>query len=292
MTQLRQSFGDYQAEGHRWITLARGEHYPDILADARELYQPVLILFGQLLQTSESSPRLYQQISEIQNSWMRIQLCRVFRKYVSPNTPVELLKKKTQVRSICQQFGSGFRPIEEVQAAYEFRPIPDEAICALLWEYKERGQKGYDLTERLFAVLRNQFPELQFQGPERAGKDILMKTVFKDYPNPNRPVDFAIYDRNLDGLLALGLVRYDSDRGGSQEDDRIGGYWNCARELLAYFQQQRLNTKLIFVNDGPGLLLGSMWQDYASLEESGSGKIMVLTLQMISDRLTLEWLCS
>ena len=29
-------------------------------------------------------------------TWMRIQLCRVFRKYVSPATPVEMLKKKTK----------------------------------------------------------------------------------------------------------------------------------------------------------------------------------------------------
>jgi len=38
------TFGDYKAEGHKWITLATGEYYPDILKDACELYKPVLIV--------------------------------------------------------------------------------------------------------------------------------------------------------------------------------------------------------------------------------------------------------
>ena len=33
-------------------------------------------------------------ISAVKEQWMRIQLSRVFRKYVSPETPVEMLKKK------------------------------------------------------------------------------------------------------------------------------------------------------------------------------------------------------
>ena len=95
-----------------------------------------------------------------------------------------------------------------------------QALCAVLWEYKDRGKKGYDLTEKFFAVFRNQFPDLQLTGPERAGKDILMRDVFPEYPKPDRPVDFLI--RSADGckVLAVGLARYDSDRGGAQEDDR------------------------------------------------------------------------
>lgn len=93
-------------------------------------------------------------------------------------------------------------------------------------------------------------------------------------------------------ILAIGLARYDSDRGGSQEDDRTGGYRNCADEILAYAKSHNLSTKVIFINDGPGLLLGSMWDDYSTLEASGNGKIMVLTLRMISERLTIKWLRS
>ena len=285
-------FADFKVDGANWITLATGEYYPDILKDACELYKPVLVLFGQLLKTSESSTRLFLQIAEQTNGWMRIQLARVFRKYVSPETPVEMLKKKTQAEQICQEFGKGFRPIQKVQAAFATRPIPDEALCAVLWEYKDRGKKGYDLTERFFSLFRSSFPDLVIKGPERAGRDILMGEIFDKYPNPDRPVDFVVFDKTGKEILAIGLARYDSDRGGAQEDDRTGGYNNCATEILDYAKKRRLRTKVIFINDGPGLLLGSMWDDYAKLENSRPGKILIATLRMVSERITREWLLS
>jgi hypothetical protein len=286
------TFADYKADAATWITLATGEYYPDILKDACELYKPVLVLFGQMLRSSESSIRLFLQIAELSDGWMRVQLARVFRKYVSPETPVEMLKVKSRAQRICEQFGKGFRPIQEVQAAFTSRPIPDEALCAILWEYKDRGKKGYDLTERFFSLFRTAFPDLPIRGPERAGKDILLGEVFERYPKPDRPVDFLICDQTDQEVLAIGLARYDSDRGGAQEDDRTGGYHNCADEILKYAKRRGLHTKVIFVNDGPGLLLGSMWNDYASLERGGRGRIMVVTLRMIPDRITREWLLS
>ena len=282
--------GDYKKDAHNWITLATGEFYPDILPQACELYKPVLVLFGQFIQSSESSAALFRQICAVSQGWMRIQLARVFRKYVSPNTPVEMLKKKTSCEGIIEHFGKEFRPIHEVQNAYQTRPVPDEALCAVLWEYKDRGKKGYNLTAKLFRTLRERFPSLTIKGPEGAGKDILLSDVFTDYPNLSRPVDFIIYDK--DKILAVGLARYDSDRGGAQEDDRTGGYFNCAQEFFMYAKLKKLRTKLIFLNDGPGLLLGSMWDDYARLERSQKGKIVVLTLRMIPERLTLAWLQS
>jgi hypothetical protein len=290
MSSAIKSFGDYQADAANWITLATGEYYPDILKDACALYGPVQAMFGQLVARSESAERLFMQICETPNVWMRVQLARVFRKYVSPETPVEMLKKKTQAAAICAQFGKRFRPIYEVQAAYDSRPVPDEALCALLWEYKDRGKKGYDLTERFFALFRTQFPAAQITGPERSGKDIPLGAVFADYPNPHRPVDFVIYDSSGREALAIGLARYDSDRGGAQEDDRTGGYHNCADEILGYASKHGLKTKVIFLNDGPGLLLGSMWADYAQLEWSWPDRILVVTLRMVAERLTSEWL--
>lgn len=292
MPKEYKSFADYKQDGHRWITLATGEYYPDILKDACELYKPVLVLFGQTLKTSESSIALFMQISGVPDGWMRVQLARVFRKYVSPETPVEMLRRKTQAKAICEQFGKGFRPIQEVQTAYETRPIPDEALCAVLWEYKDRGKKGYDLTEKFFSVFRSTFPDLIVEGPERAGRDISMGDIFEEYPNPRRPVDFVIYNEGKEKVLAIGLARYDSDRGGAQEDDRTGGYNNCAYEIINYANQHSLNTKVIFVNDGPGLLLGSMWEDYSRIENSWPGRIMVLTLRMIPERITIDWLNS
>lgn len=286
---MTKKFRDYKAENANWRTLATGEFYPDILIDACNLYRPVLELFGQLLKSSESSEKLFLQTVEVKQPWMRIQLSRVFRKYVSPNTPVEMLKQKGKAEWICKEFGKGFRSIVEVQKAFLSRPMPDEALCAVLWEYKDRGQKGYDLTERMFELLRNKFPNFEISGPERAGRDILLGEVFENYPKPDRPADFIIKDGN--DILAVGFARYDSDRGGAQEDDRTGGYSNASREVLEYAVGKDLRTKVIFVNDGPGLLLGSMWDDYSYIEEA-SDDVIVVTLRMITERITLEWLKS
>ena len=282
------SFSDYKSEASNRITLAGGDFYPDILKDACALYKPVLVLFGQLVKSSESSSRLFFDISEVSETWLRIQLLRVFKRYVCPVLPVEMTKRKTKAAEFEKDFGNKCRPINEVQKAFNSRPLQDEVICALLWEYKDRGKKGYDLTERFFELFRSNFSDLQIVGPERAGKDILMHEIFADYPNPSRPIDFAIKSR--DKILAIGLARYDSDRGGAQEDDRTGGYKNCANEFFGYTKKKGLKTKLIFINDGPGLLLGSMWNDYAALEKSWKGKIMVLTLRMVPERITKEWL--
>lgn len=289
-SDMKITFAQYRKDAHNWITLATGEFYPDILVDACLLYTPVLEIFGRLTRTSESSERLFMQISEFRESWMRIQLSRVFKRYVSPGTPVEMLKKKSQATQICERYKRDFRPIQEVQAAFSSRPIPDEPLCALLWEYKERGKKGYDLTERFFDLFRSNFPTLSLTGPQRAGRDILLGEIFPEYPNPRRPVDFVIWNEAKTLVLAVGLARYDSDRGGAQEDDRTGGYRDCAREILTYAMQQELPTKVIFLNDGPGLLLGSMWNDYAAIEAAWGGKVMITTLRMVPERINMEWL--
>ncbi len=284
------SFGDYREEGHLWITLSTGEYYPDVLPLACELYKPVLVTFGQLLKSAHSSTDLFLAIAGTTPQWMRIQLSRVFRKYVSPDTPVEMLKKKSAAKEICDRFGRGFRAVNEVQSHFNSRPIPDEALCAVLWEYKDRGQKGYDLTERLFTIIREQFPALTIIGPERAGKDVIMGELFEDYPKPDRPVDFVLMHK--DKPIAVGLARYDSDRGGAQEDDRTGQYRDCANEVIQYSKTTGKNLKVIFLNDGPGLLLGSMWRDYAYIENSWPGLVKVVTLRMVPERISMAWLLS
>ena len=285
------TFREYRPEAEAWITLANGDYYPDILPAAARLYGPVLAQFGQLLRESHSSTNLFISISETPNQWMRTQICRVFKKYVSPQTPVEMLKRKTAAVEICDHFGDRFRNIVEVQQRFADRPMPDEALCAVLWEYKDRGKKGYDLTERLFNVLSTQHGELTIEGPKRAGKDVLLGNVFDHYPKPDRPVDFVI--RHGETVLAVGLARYDSDRGGAQEDDRTGQYREVLQEILDYANEHGMpNLKVIFVNDGPGLLLGSMWADYAHIEEQMPGRVKVATLRMVPDRITAEWLRS
>ena len=157
--------------------------------------------------------------------------------------------------------------------------------------YHDPHKKGYDLTERLFDVLRSQHVGLVVIGPERAGKDVLLGNVFKDYPKPDRPVDFVIYDGKK--VLAIGLARYDSDRGGAQEDDRTGQYREVAQEIIGYADSHGMqHIKVIYVNDGPGLLLGSMWNDYSYIEDQWPGRVKVVTLRMVPDRITAEWLGS
>lgn len=285
------TFRDYQPEERRnYITLSTGEYYPDILVDACRLYSPVLENFSKLLHHSESTNALFMNLSTVPNQWMRVQLCRVFRKYASPETPVEMLKKSTKARQICQEFGEGFRPIHIVQEKFDSRPFPDEALCAVLWEYKDRGKKGYDLTEKFFDLIQVKFPDMEIWGPRRSGSDIQAVSLWSDYENISRPLDFVISSSDRKTIYAVGLARYDGDRGGAQEDDRTGGYKNCSDEILNYVHSHGLKTKVIFLNDGPGLLLGSMWEDYSRIEERYPDEVKVLTLRMVDERLTESWL--
>lgn len=285
------NFRDYAPDERRnYITLSTGEYYPDILLDACRLYTPVLETFSAILHRSESSTALFINLSSVPNQWMRTQLCRVFRKYVSPETPVEMLKKRTQARQICAEFGDGFRPIHTVQGKFDSRPFPDEALCAVLWEYKDRGKKGYDLTEKFFDIIQAKFPSLEIWGPKRSGADVQAISFWHDYTNPSRPLDFVISSPDRSVIYAVGLARYDGDRGGAQEDDRTGGYKNCSDEILNYVHSHNLRTKVLFLNDGPGLLLGSMWEDYSKIEERYPDEVKVMTLRMIDERLTESWL--
>ena len=91
-------------------------------------------------------------------------------------------------------------------------------------------------NERPARALRH---PLTIVGPERAGKDVFLGDVFTNYPKPDRPVDFVISENET--VLAVGLARYDSDRGGAQEDDRTGQYRDCAQEVIA--DALRMNRK-------------------------------------------------
>lgn len=273
----------------KWITAADGELYPDYLPAALDLYRPVIEHFGELLEAATSAEDLLRRIVSVSGR-ERVQLLRVFRKYCSPKTPVEMLKVKNKVDAIIDAFSADFRPLAEVREAFASRPIDDEALCALLWEYKDRGKKGYDLTEILFAKVEFAFPELACLGPKRAGADIPIGTLFPDYPHPSHPVDFALVDEETHAVVAFGFARYDSDRGGAQEDDRINNYRHVLSEFKEYAVRTGVRSRLIFVNDGPGLTLGSMWEDYVELEGRWPERVRVVTLKMFDGRITREWL--
>jgi hypothetical protein len=287
-------FRDYIPEATRWITFVEGDFYPDALEVATPIYEPVLTRFGELLTRARDSCELLILITAYTRSEdKRIQLLRVFKRYVSPDTSVEMLKKKRMIPKICEEHGNRFRDIQEVRQLFTSRPHPDETLIALLNEYRTRGQKGYTLTAALFDWFHTNLGDsFDITGPTGAGKDLNLHDWFPSYPNARRPVDFIITEVGSHEPLVIGLARYDSDRGGAQEDDRTSGYRSVISEVLGYSASMGLNLKLLFINDGPGLLLGSMWRDYCELEEISQGRVMVATLKMLKDRLTPDWIRS
>lgn len=283
------SFDDYKEDKYDWITLGPAGYYPDSMPLATQRYGPILIRFRDLLNTATNSSDLYRRIMAVKGP-TRTQLCRIFRKYISPATPVELLKTKKNTDPNIQGFQHQFRPIDQARAAFARRPMPDEALCELLWEYKDRGKVGYDLTEHLFPILTANIENITVHGPERAGPDIQLREVWPDYPRESRPVDFMIRGEEQQ-IMAVGLARFDSDRGGAQEDDRTGQYRETAREIIQFADSQDMTSlKVIFINDGPGLLAGSMWDDYAGIDTMSGNRVRVATLKMVPERITREWL--
>ncbi|NJK49028.1 hypothetical protein HC931_13355 [Candidatus Gracilibacteria bacterium] len=282
------SFSDYKSRASQYITFIDSEFYPDYLDEARIIYGSVIEQFAELAGTATSSAELLSSIVEKPNP-SRTQLLRVFRKYVSPDTSVEMLKVKKKIPSIIDDYGHRFRDIEEVRVNLASRPNPDEALMAILMEYKSRGQKGYELTEAFFLWFESNFgSEYLIQGPVRAGRDVMLDEVLKDW-DAKTPADILI-SRNDGTPLVIGFARYDSDRGGSQEDDRTGGNRDKVTDILRYADTYELPLKVFFLNDGPGLTLGSMWADYAALETYGKGRVMVCTLKMLDERFTRDWL--
>ncbi|UKO98488.1 hypothetical protein [Nostoc sp. UHCC 0870] len=282
------SFGDYKSRASQYITFIDSEFYPDYLDEAKTIYSSVIEQFTELADLASSSADLLRSITSKPNP-SRTQLLRVFRKYVSPDTSVEMLKVKKKISNIIADYGHRFRTLEEVKANLASRPKPDEALMAILMEYKSRGQKGYELTEAFFLWFESSFgSEYLIQGPVRAGRDVMLNEVLKDW-DAKTPADILI-SRNHETPLVIGFARYDSDRGGSQEDDRTGGNRDKVTDILRYAETYKLPLKVFFLNDGPGLTLGSMWNDYASLENYGKGRVMICTLKMLDERFTRDWL--
>lgn len=52
----------------------------------------------------------------------------------TPDTSVEMLKSKNKIPMVCATFGKDFRSINVVQKLFYQRPLPDEALCAILWD--------------------------------------------------------------------------------------------------------------------------------------------------------------
>ncbi|WP_262180591.1 hypothetical protein [Haloarcula laminariae] len=286
------TFGDYKDEGQDWITFVEADYYPDYLIPAKEKYKEDMEQFGKLIERADSSADVLRIIN---NEWtttekQRTQLLRIFRRYISPDTSVEMMKKKKNESMVIDDFGHKFRDIEDVRDNWNSRPQPDGTLAALLDQHSDRGFKGYWVEEQVFKWFEENFSDdYELKGPRGAGRDIELNDVLEGYEHKT-PADFVLYGPTGDPEL-VGFARYDSDRGGAQEDDRTGGNANTVTRITEYSQEHNLDLKVLFVNDGPGLLLGSMWDDYARIEESAEN-VKVCTLDMLDARISEDWVLS
>lgn len=286
------TFEDYQDEAQNWITFVEADYYPDYLEPAKQKYEDDMREFGIVLERAETSADILRIINR---EWtttqkQRTQLLRIFRRYVSPDTSVEMLKKKNNQPMVINDFGHKFREIDEVLKNWHSRPQPDETLAALLDQHSDRGYKGYWVEEQVFQWFEENFTDqFTIEGPRGPGRDIYLDDIFDEYPD-NTPADFVLFGPSGDPEL-VGFARYDSDRGGAQEDDRTGGNENSVRNIVYYSEEHGLDLKILFVNDGPGLLLGSMWEDYARLENSAEN-VKVCTLKMLEERISVDWILS
>lgn len=281
-----------EANPYRWITIYEAAFYPDRLDAAIVRYGPILERFSELAEEAESSADLLRLIMD-EPRIVRVDLLKLFARYVSPTTKTELLKKKGATETVIKNLGASFRSLGAVKLKLRSRPEVDEAIIAILDEHSNRGQSGYQLTEDFFRWFEAEFGDMgwSIEGPRAAGRDINLPDILPGF-SKQMPVDFAIRDPS-ETLRIVGFARYDTDRGGSQEDDRISGNVDKLTEIMAFNRANDLSIKVLYLNDGVGLTLGSMWRDYARIESVGKGAALVSTLKMAqAGRVSLSWLRS
>ncbi len=281
------TFAEMEAEKWMWITAYDKKFYPDHFTEAVRFYQPYIDHFRDQAESARSSADLLRRIQSVRQPG-RTQMLRIFSRYVSLITSVQMLNVIGNTESVIATFGPGFREIGKVRANIN-RLEYDDVLAALLWEYKDRGKVGYDLTDEFFTWFDGRFSQLGFvaSGPRRAGRDIDLRNVIPDYIQKS-PTDILIAHEGEPVIVGWG--RYDNDRGGAQEDDRIGGNREKILLIIKHKNSKGVPLKIFFLQDGPGLGLGSMWRDYGDFEKSDPARILVATLKMLPSRLTQEWM--
>lgn len=137
-------FGEYKRTASEWITTLGNTYFPDYLPSALDIYRPYITHFFELVDECSSSIELFKRINTLTINKGRIQYLRIFRKYFAPNLPVEMLKKKNKEKEIIAAYGSEFRKIEIVKKLHsKSEDEYDKILSAILYEYKDRGKKGY-----------------------------------------------------------------------------------------------------------------------------------------------------
>ncbi|MDD1429080.1 hypothetical protein MEO94_32560 [Dolichospermum sp. ST_sed9] len=87
------TFASYKATASKWITIFDSPFYPDYLDEAKIFYEKVQVRFIELVDKAQTSTELLEMIAKERNP-LRNQLLRIFRRYVSPDTSVEIKSQK------------------------------------------------------------------------------------------------------------------------------------------------------------------------------------------------------
>ncbi len=191
---------------------------------------------------------------------------------------------------VVNDFAEFIRPIDEVREVLNGREFPDEALAGILDQHDDRGEKGYWVEDKIFEWFETNFgDEFNIEGPRGAGSDIYLNEEFSGYEHET-PADFIVYGPT-DEPEIIGFARYDSDRGGGQEDDRTGGNDDKVQKITEYSKEHDYDIKILFIAEGPGLLLGDMWQSNARTEQKAQN-VKVCTLKMMDERISEDWVTS
>ncbi|WP_259544764.1 hypothetical protein [Shewanella baltica] len=283
---------------HSVITaINSGVTFPEFLPQRISSYQAEIRLFCQLIQNSESSAALLTWIRTPRafSADQRMSLLKLFRRCVSTVCDTEATKKITKIPTsvFVDNYGYTFKDINLLKQQFSNLSVAHlSALSALLGEYDSRGEQGYMLTNLFFNWVESYYPNvLRIEGPRGAGRDIQLSDVFPNYEG-DFPCDFVIRDFATNRVLAIGLARYDSTRGGSQSDDRTGGNSDKVTKVQRFCEETGINLKLIFLADGPGLVHKDTWEETCRLDNAWNGNVRVTTLQTAPFRLDLHWLMS
>jgi len=163
------TFAESEPDRFKWITSYDRKFYPDHFDVALSYYQRHIDRFRELAEKASDSVRLYRDIMKATEP-DRTQMLRIFTRYVSPKTSVEMLKRVGKMDETIRNFRKEFRTIRLVREWINRRDY-DPMLAAIMWEYKDRGKVGYDLTEEFFDWFENRFPPPTWEalGKRRGG---------------------------------------------------------------------------------------------------------------------------
>lgn len=267
--------------------------FPEILEVLLAKYSDDIELFIKMVAESETSAELLDRIRQKSiPSDTRMSLLKIFRRAVAPVLDTETTKKlKVTTISLVENYGTTFKPIDLLKQQFvEMDKETKGALASLIGEYDTRGQLGYILTDRFFDWFEKTFEGVcSIQGPRGAGRDVELKTIFKDFVG-QYPCDFVITAANDGRPLAVGFARYDSTRGGAQSDDRTGGNSYKVSMAKEYCEKTGTKLKLVFISDGPGLAHRDTWEEACELDGSWNGNVRVATMKLAESRITADWL--